>query len=106
MKKIIAITLILLMVPAAVLGYEGEKMTYFNGTLTDGAQFDTVHPSYFDIQEDGSLKINAIDQALVRQYQSKGIKVEPYLSNRWNREAGILASGKPPGAGCFGGAGG
>lgn len=91
MKKIIAILLILLMVPAAVLGYEGEKMTYFNGTLTDGAQFDTVHPSYFDIQEDGSLKINAIDQALVRQYQSKGTKVEPYLSNHWNREAGILA---------------
>lgn len=52
---------------------------------------DTVSPSYFDIREDGSLKLNYLSPYFIKSMHDKGIKVVPFLSNHWNRTAGIQA---------------
>ncbi len=52
---------------------------------------DTVSPSYFDIREDGSLKLNYLSPFFIKSMHDKGIKVVPFLSNHWNRTAGINA---------------
>ncbi|MDR2939756.1 MAG: SH3 domain-containing protein [Clostridiales bacterium] len=52
---------------------------------------DTVSPSYFDINIDGSLTINPVSRDLVNAMHAKGIKVVPFLSNHWDRAAGVNA---------------
>lgn len=51
----------------------------------------TVSPSYFDIEADGSVKVNYISQSYIKSVHDMGIKVVPFLSNHWNRTAGINA---------------
>lgn len=48
-------------------------------------------PSYFDLREDGSLKLNYLSPFFIKSMHDKGIKVVPFLSNHWNRTAGINA---------------
>ncbi len=62
-----------------------EYVTRTNGSL------DVVSPSYFDINPDGSLKINTISKEFVDQMHAQGIKVVPFISNHWNRAAGVSA---------------
>lgn len=52
---------------------------------------DTVSPNYFEIKEDGSLQINSISTYLINSMHEKGMKVVPFISNHWNRTAGINA---------------
>lgn len=52
---------------------------------------DVVSPSYFDIREDGSLKLNYLSSYFIKTMHDKGVKVVPFLSNHWNRSAGINA---------------
>lgn len=70
-------------------------MTYLYGTgdylamIDDtGVSMNEVSPSYFDITNNGVLKINYIDAILVNNLHSRGIKVVPFLSNHWDRYAG------------------
>lgn len=56
-----------------------------------GNKFNEVSPSYFDINLDGSVKINYIDKNFVSEMQSKDIKVVPFFSNHWDRESGRKA---------------
>jgi spore germination protein YaaH len=51
----------------------------------------TVSPSFFDLQADGSLKLNSIDRNWVRSIHERGMRVVPFLSNHWNRDLGIKA---------------
>ena len=60
-----------------------EYVNQANGIL------DVVSPSYFDIQSDGSLKLNKPSSALIENMHDRGIKVVPFLSNHWDRTAGI-----------------
>lgn len=69
-------------------GTEQQHIEYVN--RTNGA-LDTVSPSYFDIEENGSLKLNYLSKNFINTMHSKGIKVVPFLSNHWNRTAGINA---------------
>lgn len=69
-------------------GTDQQQIEYVN--RTNGA-LDTVSPSYFDIQQDGSLKLNYLSKNLINTMHAKGIKVVPFLSNHWNRTAGINA---------------
>ncbi len=69
-------------------GTDQQHIEYVN--RTNGA-LDTVSPSYFDIQDDGSLKLNYLSQNLINTMHSQGVKVVPFLSNHWNRTAGINA---------------
>ena len=47
-----------------------------------------ISPSYFDLNQDGSLKINKISESYVNTVHDKGIRVVPFLSNHWDRESG------------------
>ena len=69
-------------------GTDHQQIEYVNQT---GQTLDTVSPSYFDIQEDGSLTLNYVSTYLIDSMHAKGIKVVPFLSNHWDRTAGINA---------------
>lgn len=56
-----------------------------NGTL------DEVSPSYFDLNSDGSLKLNTVDTNLVSAMHNRGMTVVPFLSNHWDRSLGRKA---------------
>lgn len=56
-----------------------------NGALNE------VSPSYFDLDENGSLKLNTVDTNLVKTMHEKGITVVPFLSNHWDRNVGRKA---------------
>ena len=73
-------------------------MTYLYGnddyiTMIEerGNNFNEVSPSYFDITEEGNLKVNYINQNFVKEMQSQNIKVVPFFSNHWDRESGRKA---------------
>ena len=51
----------------------------------------TVSPSYFDLNPDGSLKLNPVSADLVSRMHANGIKVVPFLSNHWDRTIGVSA---------------
>lgn len=69
-------------------GNDHQQVEFVN--QTNGA-LDTVSPSYFDIREDGSLKLNHLSSYFIKSMHDQGIKVVPFLSNHWNRTAGINA---------------
>lgn len=50
-----------------------------------------ISPSYFDLNADGSLKLNGITQSYVDAVHQKGIRVVPFLSNHWDRASGVAA---------------
>lgn len=56
-----------------------------NGALSE------VSPSYFDLNENGLLKLNKVDTKFVEEMHKKGVKVVPFLSNHWNRAKGRAA---------------
>ncbi|WP_428911893.1 LysM peptidoglycan-binding domain-containing protein [Niallia sp. Krafla_26] len=50
---------------------------------------NTVSPSYFDINPDGTLKLTpSIDRNFIESMHKQGIRVVPFLSNHWNRSVG------------------
>lgn len=57
---------------------------------TKGA-LNEVSPSYFDLNSDGSLKLNTVDTNLVKAMHDRGITVVPFLSNHWDRSLGRKA---------------
>lgn len=69
-------------------GTDTQHIEYVN--RTNGA-LGTVSPSYFDIKEDGSLKLNYLSEKFINEMHSRGINVVPFLSNHWNRTGGINA---------------
>ncbi len=69
-------------------GSPSQQISYINRT---GSALNTVSPSYFDINSDGSLKVNTVSTELVNHAHSKGMKVIPFLSNHWDRQGGIAA---------------
>jgi len=72
---------------------------YFGNTgryteMVDNTQnsLDDISPSYFDIEEDGSLKITtAVDRGFIADMHERGVRVTPFLSNHWDRASGINA---------------
>jgi spore germination protein YaaH len=62
-----------------------------NVKKTNGA-LDMVSPSFFDVDEDGSLLMSALfSPDLVRRLHAQGVKVVPFLSNHWDRKRGERA---------------
>lgn len=57
---------------------------------TDDA-LNVVSPSYFDLDENGNLKLNIIDKNLIKEMHEKEIKVTPFLSNHWDKAKGKKA---------------
>ena len=50
-----------------------------------------VSPSYFDLNDNGSLHLNVVDTNFVASAHSMGVKVVPFLSNHWDRAKGRAA---------------
>ena len=69
-------------------GTDRQQVEYVNQT---GDSLDVVSPSYFDIAQDGGLVLNSPSSYFVEQMHQSGRKVVPFLSNHWNRTAGINA---------------
>lgn len=65
-----------------------QQISYVN--RTNGA-LNTISPSYFNIVADGSLNINSISAEFINHAHSQNIKVIPFLSNHWDRAAGVTA---------------
>ena len=66
----------------------GDYISMVNNT--EGT-LNEVSPSYFDIDEKGNLKLNAVDDNLVSKMHAQGIKVVPFFSNHWDRDVGRAA---------------
>ncbi len=72
--------------------YFGNSAEYTNLVDETGNSLDDVAPSYFDLDNDGTLKLTlAVDPGFVRDMHSRNIKVTPFLSNHWNQAVGIAA---------------
>ncbi len=69
-------------------GTDHQQIAYVNQT---NQALDVVSPSYFDIRDDGSLKLNYLSPYFIKVMHENGVKVVPFLSNHWNRSAGINA---------------
>lgn len=69
-------------------GTDHQQIEYVNQTNN---ALDTVSPNYFTIREDGTLKLNHLSSFFIKSMHEKGIKVVPFLSNHWNRTAGMNA---------------
>ncbi|MEH7386574.1 cell wall-binding repeat-containing protein [Bacillus sp. JJ1521] len=72
---------------------------YFGSTSSFINQVDRTHgvineaaPSYFDLNDDGTLKITTkMDKTFIAEMHKRGVKVVPFLSNHWNRDQGRAA---------------
>ncbi len=81
------------------------NMTYlYGGTVSQQIEqvkkvgsFNTVSPSYFDIDSAGKLVFNNISTQLIEEMHDMGVKVVPMLSNHWDRRGGQLALKDPEG---------
>ncbi|MBP5165890.1 MAG: S-layer homology domain-containing protein [Oscillospiraceae bacterium] len=52
---------------------------------------DEVSPPWFEINSDGTLRLNAPDEAFIDRMHASGIRVVPFLSNHWDRSLGRKA---------------
>ncbi len=53
--------------------------------------FSVISPSYFNIMSDGSLSVESISSDYVQKMHQQNVKIVPFLSNHWNRQAGNIA---------------
>ena len=74
--------------------YAGTTVSYLKMLEQTQGALHTVCPDYFDITPEGNLLItpkNKIDAAFISELHRQNIRVTPFISNHWNREAGIAA---------------
>ena len=70
--------------------YFGDPASYIGRVDGTRGSLDHVAPSYFDLNEDGTLRLTkAADRNFVEAMHERGIRVTPFLSNHWDRESGI-----------------
>ncbi len=102
--KIVAAGGIVLSIPFSSLATRTQKDNYamsyiYFGTAEQQMQnallaadvLDVISPSYFDLNADGSLKLNAVSTKFISTMKANGIKVVPFLSNHWDRASGVAA---------------
>lgn len=72
--------------------YFGDSAAYTGYVDDTDGSLDDISPSYFDLNEDGSLKLTiAVDRNFINEMHKRGLKVTPFLSNHWNRQTGVNA---------------
>lgn len=102
MKKKIMFFLILLFslsISSVANAHEYALSYFFGGTSTQytnyldraGDVLNNICPDYFEINSDGSLKIQKIDKNFINNTKSRGITITPFISNHWDRDLGITA---------------
>ncbi len=70
------------------MSYLYGNYNYMNLINRTNNSLNEVSPSYFDLNDDGSLCLNKVDTAFVKSAHASGVKVVPFLSNHWDREKG------------------
>lgn len=72
--------------------YFGSSNAYTGLVDKTKNSLDDISPSYFDLNDDGTLKLTmAVDPRFVKDMHDRKIKVTPFLSNHWDKEKGIAA---------------
>jgi spore germination protein YaaH len=72
--------------------YFGNSNAYTGIVDKTGNSLDAIAPSYFDLNDNGSLKLTqALDTGFIRDMHNRGVQVTPFLSNHWDRQKGIKA---------------
>lgn len=72
--------------------YFGSPSTHVERVLRTNNSVNIVSPSYFDLDDDGNLKITSLlSSNFIKEMHANGIRVVPFLSNHWDREKGIKA---------------
>lgn len=72
--------------------YFGNSSTYTYYVDRTKNSLDEISPNYFNINEDGSLKLtDAFSPSFVKEMHDRGIKVVPFLSNHWDDDLGRAA---------------
>ncbi|WP_227793272.1 S-layer homology domain-containing protein [Paenibacillus guangzhouensis] len=72
--------------------YFGKPDQYLQAVNQTKGSLDMVSPSYFDLNDNGSLQLtDAVDPKFVEEMHKQGMKVVPFLSNHWDRKLGIAA---------------
>ncbi|MGF7035137.1 spore germination protein YaaH [Paenibacillus mucilaginosus] len=71
--------------------YGGSTSSYITQVDRTQGALNRVSPSFIDIGADGSLKWADGIQSFTKTMHAKQVKVVPFLSNHWSREAGRLA---------------
>ena len=66
--------------------YDYEKLI-----LRNENSLNVVSPSSFDLDTNGRLVYNAIDENFIKKMHQNKIKITPFLSNHWDREKGRKA---------------
>lgn len=102
MVKFVVAGVLAFTIPFSQIIAKGPRyaMSYlYFGSLSDQLEYisvaqDTlsvVSPSYFDLTQDGQLKLNTIHADFVQAMHEKEIRVVPFLSNHWDRTSGVAA---------------
>jgi spore germination protein YaaH len=72
--------------------YFGDSSSYVYHVDNTKNSLNEISPSYFDLNEDGSLLLTqAIDIDFIEEMHNRGIKVVPFISNHWDRNKGAAA---------------
>lgn len=71
--------------------YYGSANTQISFVDQTESVINQTSPSYFDINEDGTLDTSNLSEVFIRDMHSRGVKVVPFLSNHWDRELGRIA---------------
>ncbi|MCZ8523439.1 MULTISPECIES: glycosyl hydrolase family 18 protein [Paenibacillus] len=71
--------------------YGSSTSSYITQVERSQGALDRVSPSFIDIEADGTLKWADGIESFTKTMHQKQIKVVPFLSNHWGREAGRLA---------------
>lgn len=70
----------------------GNTKTYLSEIDKTKGNLNQVSPSFFNLNEDGSLLItNEFSSQLVSEVHKRKMKIVPFLSNHWDRELGRAA---------------
>ena len=69
--------------------YFGDSTAYTDHVDSTRGSLNHIAPSYFDLNEDGTLRLTAaLDRSFIDAMHERGIKVTPFLSNHWDEESG------------------
>lgn len=75
--------------------YAGSAARQIEAARAASGSLTTISPGFFSIRPDGALHSDAVSLPFIRAMHGEGIKVAPFLSNHWNREAGEKALADP-----------
>ena len=71
--------------------YGGTNSQYEAYVKNTGGVLDNVCPDYFELNADGSLRVQKIDAGFITSMHNQGVRVTPFLTNNFDRALGITA---------------